>query len=93
MTRIDELSIRTTFDDKTHEEGDETEIGTDGDPEGRERLIDETERQIDDSHSEGESVQFQNVSLSRLDYCDNATYTPTIQRLMARFGRPYNPFC
>ena len=78
----------------TNEEGDETEIGTDSDPERRQRSIDESKREINDSDGESEStnshtqVSFRSFSRAMRD----VTYTPTIQRLIARLGRPYNPF-
>jgi len=38
----------------THKEGNEAEVGAYGDPKRRERVLDESERQVDDGNGEGE---------------------------------------
>lgn len=49
--------VRTAkFHDPTHEEGDEAEVGADGDPDRGARVLNEAERQVDDGRAEREDT-------------------------------------
>ena len=88
---IDILSIVDGGEaEKTDEEGDKAEVGADGDPERRQRMLDEADRQVDDRDTEREPVAHITSASFPLSPRTGveATDTPTIHKLIARFGRP-----
>ena len=48
------LELRLPSLDNTHEEGDEAKISADGNPDGRQRVLDEPEWQVDDRDGQRE---------------------------------------
>jgi hypothetical protein len=62
------------------EESDEAEVGADGDPERRERVLDETEGQVDDGRSEGEHSDDPEVDGQVRETVETLDVTNTLQR-------------